>query len=359
MSRFTTKTEDRADWISAGDLIGRCSAAARMALRGANWSAEDRADVAAVILCKAWETARATDGAIRSDETVAVRSSVNGGPKVLYSKYSAQKSKDTRAVSARETYVRADVCAWTWLLQRAADERRSMEASRRRELETAANAPVEFDPFIPAPADETGGTPWDARRTAVEMLRALGMVGDRITWGPLWTLAYAAARAVESTDANGERGGIDRETVARELELDPATVRQHIARAVARIPAAANGYGTRSAWADALYIPEGGRAVKPSRSRAESADMGTRHNGPRERLAPKDHAPVTERRAARIKRASVDAWTRGPSYRPEWTRDLDTRTANRLEAAARIRLERTRAQTEDAPDSPALYGLAR
>jgi hypothetical protein len=55
----------------------------------------------------------------------------------------------------------------------------------------------------------------------------------------------------------------------------------------------------------------------------------------------------------------VDAWTRGPKLRPEWTRDLDTRTARRLETAAKIRLERAAAKGDETATAPKLYGLAR
>lgn len=341
------------EYLPASEVQSRCSAAARMVARGAEWSPEDRADIAAEVFCKVWRKAKESPHSeapgISSVPTMHLPSSVAHGPAVAYSKYSAQKSKDTVTLSAgRVEAMRADLCAWSYLLGLAATERRSMERERERDFQEsmrAAEVAPDFSPFIAAPSADVAGNPVQARRSAVEMLRALGMLepikrhGRTVLAaprGPVWTLAYAAARAVESTSADGERGGLDRETVARELELSADACKKHLQRAAAQIPAGKSGHLSRSAWAEALYMPEGGIALKPSRSRTMSTDIGTRATGPRDYLKPKDQAPVNVRSSARIKRVPT-AWERGPHARPAWTRDLQPKTANRLAAAARWR----------------------
>lgn len=352
-NRFTTKHR-AAELVTGEDLIRRTRAAARMALRGENWSAEDRADCAAELVCLVWSRA-VEAGTVTSAPVTRRMSSVHGGERVTYTSKSQPKSKDrTPDAPGHASAIPADLCSFDFLVKRAADIRRSWEAARERDRVEALNAPVTFDPFIAAPADETGGTPWGARRKALELGRELGVIDRRVAPGPVWTFLYAVSRAVVSPDdRNNVSGGLDRETVAAELELDRETVKKHIQRALARIPATADTH-PRAAWAEALHVPTGGVALKPSRSRTLSADMGTRHAGPRERLAPADHAPITVRRGTtRV----ATAWAKHERHRPAWTRDLAPATGARLAAAARIRQDRAaRKVTGDPTNAPQLTG---
>lgn len=317
--------------IDVSDLQSRCAAAARMALRGQNWSAEDRADCAADLVCRVW--ADVVESNRIGSRAGQVRSSVKSGDRVTYTKKSPQKSKDTVGTDARITTIPAELATFTRLYGLASNYRRGVERQRDRDMADAllnAERAESFVPYVEAPASETGGTPWGARRTALELLRTIGLLGESEAphWGPLWTLAYSAARAIESAE-----DGIGRAEIAEELELSAETLRQHLSRAVARIPAA--GVHTRAQWADALYVPLGGVALKPSRSRTLSADMGTRHNGPRDYVKPEDHAPVESRRDGRIIRRT--------DRLSDWGKALKTgtpaqrRTAARLETATAIR----------------------
>jgi hypothetical protein len=219
----------------------------------------------------------------------------------------------------RTDALRADLVAWSYLLGLASNQRRHIERERERdhaEALRAAELEPDFSPWIGTPAADVAGHRSQARRVAVDMLRDLGLLvpaqrhGRTVLvapTGPVWTLAYAAARAVEDPDARGE---LDRPTVARELELTADQCKKHLQRAADMIPATGAGYA-RAAWAEALNLPDGGIALKPSRSRSHSADIGTRHSGPRDYLRPRDHAEVRTVRARRS-RASR---TRGRSDR--------------------------------------------
>jgi hypothetical protein len=370
MSFRSTKTaaakrRAQVEYISAADVQSRCSAAARMVARGKDWSPDDRADIAAEVFLKVWEKAREVPKTeapgIGTVPIYRRTSSVAHGPAVTYSKYSAQKSLDTVSVpGGRTDALRADLVAWSYLLGLASNQRRHIERERERdhaESLRAAEVAPDFSPWwVAAPAADVAGTPLGARRTAVTMLRELGLLtpvqrhGRTVLvapTGPVWTLAYAAARAVEDADA---RGDLDRPTVARELGLSADQCKKHLQRAAGLIPASATHVqrtairprGDRSQWAEALNIPEGGVALKPSRSRTVAADIGTRASGPRDYVRPKDAAEVRTVRSAKVRRKS-DAWKIGPGYRPLWTRDLAPRTASRLAAAAAYRQERAAA----------------
>lgn len=361
MSSFkphTRRKPRKPELVSIDELMSRCDGAARMAMRGARYTQSDREECAAEVRLKIWEKiAAAPMGTVET----ATRSSVAHGSSVAYSKHSAQKSRDTVKVAGRMAAVPAELVRWEYLLGIAANVRRSLDASRDRDhmeaLRRAADT-VDFSPHVEAPADETGGTPWGARRTAVDMLRSVGMLGDSepVHWGPVWTLAYCAARAVIQDGQTNAADGLDRDTVAEELEIDRATLKKHLQRAIQRMPAAQTH--ARAAWAEALNIPEGGIARKPSRSRSEAADMGTRHNGPRDHLAHKDHAPITVKRDKRIAR-KPDAWRTHPRHCAPWTAYLPQNTRNRLAAAASIRQERDRAKTDSEREALRVAALAR
>lgn len=320
--------------IDVTDLQSRCAAAARMALRGQNWSAEDRADCAADLVCRVWSDVVESNRI--GSRAGKVRSSVAYGDRVTYSQKSPQKSLDRVDTDARVATIPADLATFTRLYGLASNYRRGVERQRERDIADAmlnAERASDFHAFTEAPASEVGGTPWQARRTALELLRTIGLLGESESphWGPVWTLAYASARAVESAEWDGN--GIARDAVAEELELTPDALRQHLSRAVARIPAAATH--TRAQWAEALYVPTGGVALKPSRSRTLSADMGTRQNGPRDYLKPEDHARVESRRDGRIIRRTdrLSDWGKALAKGTPAQR----RTAARLQTATDIR----------------------
>lgn len=326
MSRFSTYTAQRKTaeaMVTLAELQSRATAAARMSMRGNGFDAEDRADTAAELVWRVLDT-NTPKGHGRPADVLAWT--------------------DT-AAHLHAGRVPASWATFSRLFGMAANLRRSLERERERdtaEALRAASAGLTFEAFTPAPALETGGTPTGARRSAVEMLRALGMMDtakrhgrtvEVAPTGPIWTLAYTAARSA---------GTLDAEALAEELELERATLRQHLSRAPKRIPAAQAELPLHL-WTEALHMPDTATALKPSRSRTLSADMGTRENGPREHLPRAQHAPCTSRTDRRIIRKAP----RGS----DWGKALETgttaeaRTAKRLAAAAAIRVERVNART--------------
>jgi hypothetical protein len=115
--------------IDVSDLQSRCAAAARMALRGQNWSTEDRADCAAELVCRVW--ADVVESNRIGSRAGQVRSSVKSGDRVTYSKKNAQKSKDTVSTDARITTVPAELATFTRLYGLASNYRRGVERSAR------------------------------------------------------------------------------------------------------------------------------------------------------------------------------------------------------------------------------------
>lgn len=216
---YTPDMARRARMVSASDLLRTCRAAAKLSLQGDAWGPEDRADLSAHLVGVVWSRA-----AVWAPEGWHV-------PMRL-----------PRAIGA--DYVPANLCGLDFLVKRGANWREAREAQRERDsIEAAARAALEF-----APAVETGetaelrGTPYGARRSALEMLRNAGL----LSWsgespaGPVWTLAYSAARAA---------AGLESDAIAVELELTPAQYRQHLSRAAKRVR-----YGNVPMWHDALAV---------------------------------------------------------------------------------------------------------
>lgn len=316
---------------SAADLWSRCQAAARMGMRGQNWSTEDRMDAAADALERALGASYTPPAWSGTAADVLAWVALAEG----------------LAATGR---VPNECAAFGRLTGYVANYRRGLERTRERDSQAAMDraAELEFTAWTAADVSPVKGTPVQARRTAIELLAAIGQLDRVVHWGPVWTAAYAAARTASGTD-------MDADALALELDLKPATYRQHLKRAADRL----SGYGARersdgtwdlTAWADALSLPTGGRALKPSRSRTEAANMGDRADGWRDYLKPADHAPVEVRRMGGAKRVRMgrSAW----AIALERGTPQERRTAARLAAAAAIRRER--AGLETAADTAAL-----
>ena len=259
---YTPNMARRARMVSAADLLRTCRAAAKLSLQGDAWSAEDRADLSAHLVGVVWQRA-------------AKHAPQGWHPPMRL----------PRAIGF--DYVPANLCGLDFLVKRGANWREARESERERDsIEAAARAALEFSPAVETgETAELRGTPYGARRTALEMLRNAGL----LSWsgespaGPMWTLAYSAARAA---------AGLESDAIATELELTPAQYRQHLSRAAKRVR-----YGNMPQWYEALAVlaPDALQHAAPLE--------------PSERYRPDSFAPVECRTDKRLQpRAKLAQW---------------------------------------------------
>jgi hypothetical protein len=328
MRAFTTLPAAPDHW--AEDMRRMCAAAAALSMRGENYSPEDRAECAAAILSQhltaAHSAPRCDCGGPADRRTVGMDD--YGNAVYLRAVCPRHRGADWRTLTGRSDALPS----FSTLLGTASNYRRSLSRQRARDQRDAAETAARdaFMPALPDDAPEVRSTPWGARRTALDMLRTLGL-DERAACrkgGPLWTAAYAAARAA---------AGLDSETVAAELDLSPATYRQHLSRAAGRIPSAAAL--PVSAHAAALGMEDTTPGHKAAWTRMHSADLDTPTL--RDHLPAAQHAPVT----CRDIRTVLDMAGTAPEMpAPDWTRDLPAATRARLNAAAGIRRARAAAK---------------
>lgn len=299
-------TDDAA--MEPAELLSRCTAAARMALTGKQWTPDDRADCAGHILL---ETLSKVDGAGAAEST---------------------------------WHLPADVASFRRLVNLAANYRRSVEASRRRDDDDAAERGLHDageDPALAALLRPVSPTSDDAHRAAREMLGTLGV--PRL--GKLYPVAYTAAREYiareAQTDETGRETGravlvkraADTAAAAAELGMTPAALRkaQSVERIARNLPSVSYRGAAEHGALLGLEVPAS-PARKASATRTRSADIGDRANGWRTR--PEAPAPVSCRTGER--RTDITP--------PAWTSTLPRTTAARLETAARMRAERAAAK---------------
>lgn len=328
---FTTKsTDDRraeaaANWATADEAMSRCAAAARLATQSKNYSHEDRADMAAELLARIW--ADAAEAGLTGSMPAILRTSL-AGPPVVYSKYNAQKSQDERPVWGQRAALRRDALpAFGVIYGRACNLRRSLDRLRAHDAADAARAAGDaFAPISLEDSDpETRGTVEGAHEAARSMLGSLGL--SRL--GKCYPAAYAAARVAS---------GWDIADIATEIGAPSAEAAwKNVRRAAARIPSGATH--SAAAHADLLGL-DGGRALKPAKSRNEAGSMSQEP-----RTKPDTDAPVTTRQIAPAPR-------RGADDRPSWTRTLSPATAARLLHASELKRADAEAAAADGDDAP-------
>lgn len=336
--------------LSPKDFSSACYAAAKLSLRGDAWKPEDWADcaahVAAVRLAqlagdRSGETGpdlaydrragklvhvgqTATEEKARTVDELGRWSDAggNGRQVVAYLRRAELVGPGMLAACDAVPYWAGNLHA---LQQIASKWRRSVEAQRRRDADESKREKNRFPLSSPSTVpgshpraseiDERRGTPWGARTAAVEMLRAAGLMGDRIPKGPLWTLAYTAARA---------SAGLESREIADELEISFPLQRKHVERAAERL--AASGHGIPD-WAEALAI-EAGVSLKATASRSASADLESGWRG-KDSAGPAPAPVVVKVRKLR------------PRKRPAgWSTALPETTKRRLAAAAENRRKR-------------------
>lgn len=302
--------------IDVLELQSRCYAAARLAMMGSSYGPDDRMDCASRLLVDVWGSLMEAETALYSLRR-RVPTSLQGDG-VSYSAKSRQKSKDDAPdVWAEIPAIRvSDAPTFSTLMGRAANLRRSLDRDRNRDAEDAAQrAAVEaFLPYLPDAEPEVRSTSDAAHRLAAEMAEALGLAFAH----PVYVATYTAARS-----ASGEASDV----IAEELSMSGATYRQSLKRGRDRI---AKHYASILELSSALYVPEGGHALKPSASRMKTASIGDRADGWRDSQRSYGIAPV------RTRTTSIPSLPCKPAA---WTGGLGTTTRTRLTHAARRQAE--------------------
>jgi hypothetical protein len=304
--RFTTLP---AAMLTVADFRSRCAAAAKLAMRGQNYDAEDRADCAAKIAAETFGNGRA---------------GLRGTPRdvLRYLDWTERYPATVAALAAEDVAaIPASAATFSRLYGVAMNYRRALDRQRVRDAADAAERARNdsFTPHVPSEDPALRGTPWGARRTAVEMLRDLGALGAVVEPGPLWTAAYSAARSA---------AGLESREIAAELDIGYDTLRAHLSRAAGKLPSCS-----------ALGIPEHAEALSIPEPVARKASATRNHAAtPSDtdwRTRPATAAPVT----CRIDRSAV-----GNVDTPNWTLDLPAATRARLAHGARINRMRAEAK---------------
>lgn len=311
---FTTRHRDLTSIL---ELQSRCYAAARLATQSANYGPEDRADMATSLLCELWEQVVSQNLAVSG--RFKVPTSLSGEGAVIYSAMSRPKSKDSLTLWAEIPAIRAtDGPKFSTLYGKACNLRRSLDSERARDANDAAERAA-MEGFLPFTLDadpEVRSTPEAAHALAHEMAVAVGLDPRR----PVYVAAYTAARAT-----SGEESAV----IACELEMQGPAYRKALQRGRDAIAAA---FDHPHLLAEALYVPDGGVALKPSASRMRAASIGDRDTGWRD-----------SQRAYGIRPVGVSVVQRDilPCAPPEWALALKGTTGHRLRQAAANRALRS------------------
>jgi hypothetical protein len=339
--------------VDADHVWRTARAAAAMGMRNADkYDAEVRADAAADVVARVWSKAgnaapscRRCAGPRRYLVTLWTGTGCETATVPMCTRCAAPH-RDRTPMLPTSPSVDADSATFTHCLNLVANYRRSLDAQRARDAaDAAARAAhsIEVDPtleVITGNHPDVIGTPASARRSAVEMLRNAGLLGDAVQWGPLWTLAYSIARTAAPDRETGEV--LDPEALARELELSRAAVRKHVQRASERLAASGHDH---SAWLDALEVQTaalGKSHAAPLPLSASGTEVDTDWRTRRsERIAnvadsALPAAPVTCRSEAPCPRETV----------ADWTAYLSPVQAARMERMSEIRWTEFRARTD-------------
>lgn len=359
------KTGQRQDRVSMDELLrthlasdgtvtysGRAYAAVKLAMGSDAYSDEDRADAAAQIVTDVLADLPDRTRRMPMDRVQTIRATDSAA--VLDMLRWIETAERDAPLHDGGAMVPADRVSVTRLYNRACHLRRTIDRQHNRDdiyaAELAARA---FDlGIMPSEDPETVGTALGARKVALSMLDAIGCRPLRKGDAPIFTLAYAAARAT---------AGLESDQIARELHLNPAAYRKHLSRAPSRIPAAplkdrtGDWHGMhRSAWADALLMPEGGS----ERPRVEGLPDS---NGVRSAMGKNGETarfPNVPAERQRIGVAPVEQRATRPTRKPwlgvpvakrrnaDWANGLPARSQSRLAAAATVSRKRVEAKTD-------------
>ncbi len=364
-------TKDPAERITLDEIESRCASATRLAFKGDRYGTEAIEEAEARLIMSVWE------GIPRHAWTTAqrdhkVRTSLRGEA-VVYAGRNGAKSLDANRLEMRRTAVPAFLVPhWSDLYGRACNLRRAYDRWHATQL-AAQGCELDAERIT---TNREGNraqlrTTAQAHRDALSMLDALGLRPLRKGDGNLYALAYTAARWPTLFALDVATPG---EVIAEELSMTHKGYRDALSRAAKRVPSiqahAEQGpawlalsetdrrkRGIRPLYADALGLPIGGVALKPSRSRTMAAtanDTGWRDAQPTD--APLgDATPSEEHRAAAALAGCVliAACTRyglRPTRAPQWAKGLNANQRARLAKAAALSIgkaQREAAQREE------------
>jgi hypothetical protein len=344
-------------YLTAAELSSRCAAAARLSLRGTGYTPEDRAECAAhiraLVLSKHGGTVpdvaeRAERGPRAAGTPCRDRAERAGMIRYLDTALSRHPSYWDFLRTRAEVRIPRESVRFSWLTQRAADFRRTLDADRKRDADHAAER-AGTDGFVPrimedGPADHLPITAERAHAAALDMLAPVGLTGN---YGAYLT-AYTAQRL---TGAAMLGAAVPMDRIAAELGYEGPSASKTLGMALTRgrksIPSAhawstaravstetGKPYGESPAVArhlDAFHLLDtGGVARKPTASRNATVNLETS-----ERYSD----GITRECRTRTDRTCKRDMRR--KYAPaDWTRDLPPATAMRLARAAALRKDR-------------------
>ncbi len=337
---------------------GRAYAAVKMAMGSDAYSDEDRADAAAEIVAKL--LADNPGERIRTAPMERVQPlrpyAVACYCAALYD--GAELPAALRPSPSADAWrVPSHLASVTRLFHLACHLRRTLDRNRVRDAEDCAQRAA--DSFTTAGPEviaqdtrETVGTPDGAHRVAMDMLAMIGMRPLRRPDRPVYSLAYAAARA---------SAGLESGEIAEELGVSYGTLRNHLSAAhrVFCPVEVAKGWRapechTQRDYAAALAILDSGGAERPRvapmpesngiRSAMKDGQTAAFPNVSADRariLA----APLRESRT-RPTRKPWDTVAVGKRRGAAWTRSMPARSQSRLAAAATHSRRKTAAKTD-------------
>lgn len=349
------------EMVEAEHVLKMARAAAATGLRNADrYSGEDRADAAADAVSRIMRDSgryvrRCRCGAPATHSGYVLRKLTARGWTTTRTARCLRHSgelKSRRPVLRFGGIVPASSATFTHCLHAVANYRRSIDAQRQRDAVEAAGRALEDFTLDPRLEEIEGGarpdlygSPMGAYWTASDMLKSAGLA-DVPTASALWTLAYASARAAAPDRETGAHP--DSKMIGAELDLSPATVRQHCKRAAAKL--AGLGF-TPDQWLDALdvrttalYARKGSAAPLPPTARGDDVDSDWR-TSPAQRVA---NTGVPAPLAGKVTE-TASAWlasTVQSDGRADWTAYLNGTSDARLSKVASIRQSERRARTE-------------
>jgi hypothetical protein len=297
--------------IPVATLERRAAAAVRLATQGERYGDADRAEMVGDLIT-----------AVMAEAATYYRPRHGSAREVLA--WIDYAERHAAGLIGRLDVIPAETCTFSKLYGMAANGRRSIDRRTERERKAdAERARLEATPSM-ALRPEHGLSAESAHRAALEMVDALGVLGDYRAY----VLAYASARRYAEAVDGGilERDAELRDALA-ELEL-PADFLKNAMRP-ARLPKWLPSYAARSA---RDHLATLGAMEDTSTERKSSVKLG---DGTRSDLPKHEHAPIAPS-------TSIPLAPR-PHGHPDWAREMmRTRpaSAERMAHAAHLRAER-------------------
>lgn len=361
------------------DLLSRCRAAARLNMRGDNYSDAERDDCTAKVLSDVLTHREAAPRCYCGGPAASRFRQTGPAAGMIPDTYGPVCVRHARTVPAARRILpreyQVSEVSFTTLSGMASNYRRTIDRDRKREKdESKRNAEsVRFSPDLASVViDGDSGrlrflTADQSATLAREMLDAVGVRPLRKGDLNAYVLAYVAARASTLLALDvpnpAERAGA-------EIGLTEQQVKDATRRAGKRIvppgrpvpssPKVGTGKAARIGrnparieWTDLLHLPDTSRAVKASKSRTDSANIGERAAG--WRTAPDVDAPIVETAipAADVAPTDVAQWVAAPpmpsaddpgqTIRP---RSIPRGTALRMQRATTLRHQQRATRTD-------------